>query len=106
MSDVGDPFHTCGPYMQPVDGLFRDAAEPRPVKARAEIDSIEFGTTGRLRFIFDCGIEDAAGSWPFAIGLSELSYAYVEDSPEAARFLATALEAEAARLRLMSLEMA
>ena len=106
MSKVGDAHHAAGPYMHPVDGLFAPDSEERPIKARAELDSVELSTTGRLRFVFDCGIEGEEGSWPFAIELHEMTEEYGRDGAVGVPFLrliASALELEAARVRHLAM---
>lgn len=98
--------------MVAVDGIF----EPIPVqdgdpKARAEIESLHLKYRGGVRFIFDCGIENEEGSWPFAIDLGVLSNDFIDGwrvdrewAPCAAASIESyccALEAEAARVRSM-----
>jgi hypothetical protein len=102
--------------VEPAPGGWRRCTDPSPVAARAEIDAEGFLQSGVIRFIFDCGIEGADGSYPFSIDLVALTNDFVEEwadgkaepgriskqMSEKVAHLAAAFEAEAARLRTFS----
>lgn len=103
--ETGVPYYVSGVRMTPVDTGFYPVDDHDGPAAAAMVNSWMLEGQGVVQFIFDCGIEGAAGSWPFAINLHRLSdelfahYGFDEESVEMGELFARALELEAARVR-------